>query len=107
MTMTTTTPMPSTTELNHTNIQGNILAGFNKDYQTFLFVRFTDIPAARAWLAEVTSEVATSAEVMAFNGLFKAVNARRQQRRRRDDRSAIRATWMNIALTYQGLQALG
>ena len=30
------------------NIQGNILAGFNKDYQDFLFLRFSTPSRARA-----------------------------------------------------------
>jgi hypothetical protein len=40
--------------LDFDDIQGNILAGFNKDHQTFLFVRLSDTPAeAQSWLASI------------------------------------------------------
>lgn len=31
-------------------IQGNSLAGFNKDYQAFLFVKIREAEVAKAWL---------------------------------------------------------
>ena len=36
-----------------TEIQGNILAGFNKDHQEFLFLRFADTRQARKWVKEL------------------------------------------------------
>ena len=32
------------------DIQGNVIPGFNKDHQHFLFYRFGAVPAAKAWL---------------------------------------------------------
>jgi hypothetical protein len=58
-------------------IQGNILAGFNKDHQAFVFLSFGGAKAARRWLSGLADQVATTAEVKAFNELFKAVGARR------------------------------
>ena len=59
-------------------IQGNILEGFNKDYQSFLFFRFTDPVLAKSWLAGVAPEVASVEEVRTFNDLFKKLVKRRQ-----------------------------
>ncbi len=84
------------------NIQGNIMGGFNKDFQEFLFLQFTDAASARTWLASIIDDVTTSSEVIAFNKLFKEVTDRRHGRE-----GTVKATWMNIALTFPGLQALG
>jgi Dyp-type peroxidase family len=83
-------------------IQGNILGGFNKDHVSFLFFALpADQAAARAWIAELIPEVATATEVKAFNDLFRLV----RKRHRRE--GVVEATWMNIALTYAGLEVLG
>ena len=69
--------MADPTPLNLGNIQGNILGGFNKDFQTFLFLHFSDTAKGRAWLGHMAPEIATSEEVLAFNTLFKQANRRR------------------------------
>jgi Dyp-type peroxidase family len=89
-------------EIRHANIQGNVLAGFNKDHQRLLFFRLGDAGRARAWLATIVDETATSEEVLAFNDLF-----RRARSRRGGEGTAPQATWLNVALTYPGLAALG
>jgi Dyp-type peroxidase family len=83
-------------------IQGNIV-GFQKDYQAFLFLRFPDgqRDVVRDWLGGLVPQVATAREVLAFNSLYKAL------RDRRDREDTIKATWLNIAFTYRGLEALG
>src|SRR5690349_16685225 len=81
-------------------IQGNII-GFQKDYQTFLFLRFPENSAwTQKWLRGVVDEVATAAEVLAFNDLF------RELRRSRRRENSIKATWVNLAFTHSGLVAL-
>lgn len=82
-------------------IQGNILGGFNKDRQTFLFLNFPSQDIGRSWLAKAAKDVATSEEVIAFNQLFKAI------RRRRGAEGTVQATWMNLAFSFSGLQVLG
>jgi Dyp-type peroxidase family len=82
-------------------IQGNILEGFNKDYQSFLFLRFTDAQRARTWLGSVVDEVASVAEVREFNRLFKKLVAWRK-----GELGILKATWMNLAFSFAGLQAL-
>jgi Dyp-type peroxidase family len=89
-------------QLKLANIQGNILAGFNKDHQCFLFVNFPPNSDPKGWLTAVTPQVATTAEVSAFNVLFKAINARRGR-----EEGTVKATWINLALSASGLQALG
>ncbi|HEY6760875.1 MAG TPA: Dyp-type peroxidase [Baekduia sp.] len=85
-------------------IQGNILAGFNKDHEALIFVRFGAIEPAKTWVGRLATRVATSKEVIAFNRLFKAVNGRRQDP---DDTDTVQATWTNIALTAAGIAKLG
>ncbi|MBV9848075.1 MAG: Dyp-type peroxidase [Armatimonadetes bacterium] len=87
---------------NLANIQGNILGGFNKDFQSFLFLHFSDRDKGRAWLEHMAPEIATSEEVVAFNTLFKQAN-----RRRGHEYGILKATWTNIAFTASGLKALG
>ena len=94
--------MADPTPLNLGNIQGNILGGFNKDFQTFLFLHFSDPVKGRAWLGHMAPEIATSEEVLAFNTLFKQANRRRQH-----EYGILKATWTNLAFTPSGLKALG
>ena len=83
-------------------IQGNILGGFNKDHQTIIAVAFPGVAAARAWLAAVVPHVASAAEVSAFNTAFRAARARTGS-----EQAAPRSTWLNVAMTFPGLRALG
>jgi Dyp-type peroxidase family len=93
---------PATDEciLDVANVQGNILAGFNKDHQILLFLRIADAAQFRLWLRELTPFVATTEEVLAFNRLFKTL------RRRRGKSNVLQVTWMNIAFSSGGLTKL-
>jgi Dyp-type peroxidase family len=85
------------------NIQGNIVAGFNKDHTSYLFFALPEEPAeARAWLDHVVDQVATAQEVQQFNDLFRVV-----RRRRRGREGVVEAAWMNLAFTHEGLRKLG
>src|SRR5919201_104631 len=81
-------------------IQGNVVAGFNKDFQTLLFLRIEDVPSFKAWLADFASLVATAEEVFAFNRLFK------RTRDRRGYSGSVKASWINIAFSHAGLANL-
>lgn len=83
-------------------IQGNILAGFNKDHQMFVFLHFPEAERARGWLGKLASRIATTKQVAVFNAQFS--NARRL--RGGDDPENLKAVWINVGLTYPGLQAL-
>jgi Dyp-type peroxidase family len=93
---------PQDPKLDLANIQGNVLAGFNKDHQRLLFFRVGDGDQARRWLSTLVGETATSEEVVAFNDLF-----RRSRSRRGGEATTPEATWLNVALTHPGLAALG
>jgi Dyp-type peroxidase family len=84
-------------------IQGNILPGFLKDFETLLFLRIDDddVSACKAWLKEIIPLIATADEVLLFNRLFKAIRFRRGKRS-----NAVKATWVNIAFSYDALKRL-
>jgi Dyp-type peroxidase family len=84
------------------DIQGNVLAGFNKDHQRLLFLRFGDGAAARRWLGAVTEQVATADEVLRFNQLFADARARRGS-----EVNVPTSQWVNVALTASGVARLG
>jgi Dyp-type peroxidase family len=87
------------------DIQGNIVGGFNKDFQMLLFLKIGtgegEVANCKRWLASVVPFVATAAEVLAFNDLFKQLRTRR-----RIDSRTVQATWINIAFSYAALARL-
>jgi Dyp-type peroxidase family len=93
-----------TTSLNLTNIQGNSIGGFNKDFQANLFLKFTNDVDGRAWITEIGDEVAksSSAAVIEFNNQFSALKAQGINK----PEAIISALWVNLALSFQGLTAL-
>jgi Dyp-type peroxidase family len=88
-------------ELETDQIQGNILAGFNKDNQTLIFLEIKDPDAFRPWLKALIPFIATTDEVLQFNRLFKMIRARRGVESR-----TVLATWLNIAFSYRGIKKL-
>jgi Dyp-type peroxidase family len=101
------TPKPELPLRDSDEIQGNILAGFLKDHQTFLFLELPDRNRGRAWLAELVpprgpSRIASTREVATFNRQFS--EARRN--RGGDDPEDLKALWVNLGLTESGLERL-
>lgn len=99
------TPTPPQPDLHlrvSTEIQGDVLAGFNKDYRVYLFLRFPGQSNARAWLQELIPYIANTKDVAAFNALFSL--ARRTGSG--GDPVNLKATWVNVSLTYDGLKML-
>jgi Dyp-type peroxidase family len=82
-------------------IQGNILAGFTKDFQTLIFLHINEAEDFKAWLAAQIDFIATTAEVLAFNRLFKEIRTRRKR-----ESNTVKATWTNIAFSFQGIRVL-
>ncbi|WP_199748109.1 Dyp-type peroxidase [Actinomadura sp. WAC 06369] len=84
------------------NIQGNVLAAFNKDQQTFLLLRFTDAAKARQWLGRMEPMISDTREVEDFNERFS-------ERRRLlgHDPADMAATWVGMALTVEALRMVG
>ena len=83
------------------NIQGNVLAGFSKDYQSIMFLQLPDQAHGRALLSDLLPLIATNAEVTIFNQQFS--RARQAALRDPDDLSA---TWIGLSLTSPGLALL-
>ena len=93
-------------------IQGNILAGFNKAHQVFMFLSFGRSSrgqaqaSARGWLAELTrpagNHIATTRMVAEFNDRFRNERRRLKGRHPPD----LKSVWVNVSLTYSGLLTL-
>src|SRR5205823_3545225 len=58
------------------DIQGNILAGFNKDHQALLPLTIVEVAGAKLWLRDFHPHIATTREVLQYNRLRKAVKLR-------------------------------
>ncbi|MFJ9419198.1 Dyp-type peroxidase [Streptomyces sp. NPDC101227] len=80
-------------------IQGNILAAFNKDHMAFRYVRFPDDKGAggRGWLSVMLNTVSVTATVEDFNEEFSL------SRRAYGQDPSLTATWVAVSLTYDGL----
>src|SRR5205823_5802516 len=87
-----------------TEIQGNILAGFNKDHQWFLLLRFADQERGRAWLGAVTPDISTTRDVASFNQAFRG--ARRQLDGRDPEGDQWKQVWLGLGITSAGLLQL-
>lgn len=83
------------------NIQGFGLAGFRKDQQEALFIRFGDRAGARALLAWLGPQVANAFEVGDFNKVFSEIRARTG----RED--TVEARWTAVMISAAGLDFLG
>jgi hypothetical protein len=100
------TPQPDVSLRESDDIQGNILAGFRKDHQTFLFLELPDEARGRAWVADLVPrgrapQIASTREVAAFNHEFS-----KARRKRSGDDARPKAVWINLALTASGLGRL-
>ncbi len=90
-------------------IQGNILGGFNKPFQSILGLKIENPRVFRWRLGELAPRIASATEVLAFNRLYKAIEQRQANgmgSRRGNPVQAVRATWVNIAFSYVGLRKL-
>ena len=87
---------------NSTEIQGDILAGFNKDHRVYLFYNFPNQANGRSWLKELIPFIAKTKDVAAFNAQFSAALAANHG----VDPPNLKATWVNISLTFSGLTML-
>ncbi len=82
-------------------IQGNIIPGFSKDFQTLIFLRIHHVEKFEDWLRSQIPFIATAAEVLAWNRLFKEIRDRTKL-----ETHAVKATWLNIAFSFHGLEKL-
>ena len=83
------------------DIQGNIIPGFNKDHQHFLFLRIRKPKYAKDFLREILPRISTMEEVMAFRRLYRS---RRFLLGRHN--TYLCSTWVNIAFSRQAIELL-
>lgn len=83
------------------DIQGNILAGFNKDTQILMALVIEDVPKAKAWLRAAHPFVSSTSQVLHFNRLFRSIRARTGS-----EPVGLAATWFNLAFTHEGIAKL-
>jgi Dyp-type peroxidase family len=96
-------PLPPLDEpvLSLDDIQGNVLPGFNKDFQILAFLNIEDVAPAKAWLRGAAVQVSTAREVLRFNRLFRGMRHRRGM-----EPAGLNAVWMNLAFTFPGIEKL-
>lgn len=81
------------------DVQGDVLAGFRKDHQTFLFLRTVDVAAAKRALRALVPLVSPLRDVAAFNAAFRSVRSGRGEAAAAE----MVATWVGVAFTASGL----
>ncbi len=89
--------------LDFQEIQGNILAGFNKPFQTFSFLRIkptgTDVARARRWLKHTLAPlISNTRQVVDHNRAFRAAKAANM--------TLEPVTWVNVAVSARGIRRL-
>lgn len=92
---------PVFTESERRDIQGNIIPGFNKDHQYFLFYRVKNVKKAKLWLRWIAPIISSMDEVMAFNRMYREMRFRLGSKE-----VPIKATWVNIAFSSRAIGAL-
>jgi Dyp-type peroxidase family len=96
------TPEPLYDRSVRRDIQGNIIPGFNKDHQHFLFFRIRDVAHARRWVAAIAPMVTSMDEVVDF---VREHRARRLAEGVREP-EGLTATWVNIAFSHTAITML-
>jgi Dyp-type peroxidase family len=92
--------MPAFTDEQLHNVQGFGIAGFRKDHQELVFVRFGDAKGGRKLLRRLQPRVSSAWEVGTFNEVFSEV-------RKRTGEEVLKATWVGVLISGAGYRALG
>jgi Dyp-type peroxidase family len=93
-------PVPDEPVLEIDDIQGNIIGGFRKDFQTNLYFQITNTKKFQKWMKGFIPRISTSAQVLNFNRLFKTLRSTQQ----RDPK--LKATWINVAFSYPAIEKI-
>src|SRR5262245_16795645 len=96
--------------LNVSNIQGNIIPGFNKDFQALLFLKIEDgkekesgFRNFRRWLEDLAPRVTTMESVLVFRNFLKREEWRGKPA---EAPPKVKTTWINIAFSYAAFRNL-
>lgn len=93
-------PQEPVLELNE--IQGNVVPGFNKPCEGFVFLEIRDASGAKLWLKQQASRITTAAHVIGFR------RARRLALRSNGlSVPSVSSAWLNLAFSAAGLRKLG
>jgi Dyp-type peroxidase family len=87
-------------KVNFSNVQGNILKGFNKPNFRLIFFKLTDIPMAKEWLRKMGDRVPSTNELIISSNDFK-------KKTKRDRTYRPQETWLHVSLTAGGIRKLG
>jgi Dyp-type peroxidase family len=85
--------------LDWNDIQGNVLGGFNKDFQTLIGFKFVDAPSAKAFLRELN--ITSLREVVHFK-----IDRKKKIAANGLESDAMKATWVAVAFSFSGLKLL-
>jgi Dyp-type peroxidase family len=83
------------------DIQGNIIPGFNKDHQHFLFYRIGKPTLCKKFLKWLVPYLSSMEEVLAFRRLFRAAMFKLGRKE-----IFLCSTWVNIAFSHRGIALL-
>jgi Dyp-type peroxidase family len=83
------------------DVQGNIVPGFNKDHQHFLFLRFGDLDRTRRWLPWLALRLTSMDEALDFRRELRAQRLHLGVRE-----PGLRATWTAVAFSHAAIAAL-
>ncbi len=94
-------PEPVYDSATQDDIQGNIIPGFNRDHQHFLFYDIGDSKKSKTFLKWIIPYLASMKEVLAFRHLFRSLKLRVGE-----SITMLCSTWINIAFSYRGIAVL-
>lgn len=97
-------PEPVYSPQDQDDIQGNIIPGFNKDHQQFLFYgcgKLKGYKKVKDFLRWLVPFLSSMEEVMAFRRLWRA-----RRRRLGTQNAFLCSTWVNIAFSHAGIVKL-
>jgi Dyp-type peroxidase family len=78
-------------------IQGNVIAGFKADHQELVGLRIDDKQGARGWLAQVAARLTSVEEIATHRGHCGEGESGPEPAE----------PWINLALTYRAVEAIG
>lgn len=94
-------PEPVYDSATQDDIQGNIIPGFNKDHQHFLFYTIGDAKKCKGFLRWMIPYLSSMEEVLAFRRLFRSLKLRVGE-----SITMLSSTWINIAFSHRGIALL-
>jgi Dyp-type peroxidase family len=87
------------------SIQGNIIPGFRKDHQHFLFLRLGNLKRAKQWLRWIAPMLTSMEEALAFVREHRALRLKLGVTEPAMS-PAMSATWVNLAFSYHAIEQL-